>query len=86
MSQQTPNVILAQDGEAFTKQEIKITILTSFLQDQLEIFEAKFESNEDEFNYEQMKSYCEAAMYLHKMNGRAGLIRRVLQKMNELKF
>lgn len=62
-----------------------IDILDGFVLNYMKTFEDKFESNEDAFNYEQMKNYVDAASYMARKNGTARyLIRIVLVKMNEM--
>jgi hypothetical protein len=54
--------------------------------DYCDTFEAKFSSNEDEFNPEQMQQYISAATYMEARFCRKGMQRQVREKLNSLPF
>lgn len=63
-----------------------IDVLSGFVMNYMKVFEEKFESNEDAFNYEQMEAYTKAASYMVSKSGKArfAFVRRVLVRMNEM--
>lgn len=76
---------VAELKTALETRDTAITILDGFVLEFMKTFEDRFESDEDAFNYEQMKNYVDAASYMARKNGTARyLIRRVLSKMNDM--
>lgn len=61
-------------------------ISSSHLDAMLTVFEQKFESDEGEFNYEQMASYHLAAKFMEKWKERKHIADRVWARMKELPY
>jgi len=66
--------------------QAQVTILKELLADSLTAIEQKFESDEAEFDFEQMAGYVCAASYLERKFGRPSLVRRFREQMEKLTF
>lgn len=69
-----------------TKANGIISIMSDYLDDSLEMFEALFESDESVFNYERMADYVTIARFMEKYKGRPCIADRVMERMRELPF
>lgn len=61
-------------------------IAASHLDAMLTVFEQKFESNEGEFDNEQMSSYCNSARFMERWKNRESIRSRVWARMKALPF
>lgn len=63
-----------------------IEIMSGYLGESLEMFEAMFESDEGCFSYERMAEYVTIARFMGAYRGRKHIADRVDQRMRELPF
>jgi hypothetical protein len=65
----------------------RVQVLAGFVRSYLDTFEAAFDSDESQFNYEQMQQYIEAAIYMEKAFDRyRNRIMKVAEVANRLPY
>lgn len=77
---------VAKLKDTLANREACIDTLSGFVEEYLKVFEAKFDSDEGAFTYEQMEAYVKAANYMGLKYGKAlfANMRRVQERMNAL--
>lgn len=61
-------------------------ILKGFVINYLDLFESKFETDENEFSYSEMDEYIVCAAYMEIRYGRENIINSVNERINNLTF